>query len=123
MGARLRALLRAVRAIARAAVLVGSRRRVARVLADEVIGEERDVLWPLAQGGDAEGHDVEAVEEILAELTGRDHGRQIAMGRADDPHVALAGALPSHRANVAVLQDAQELRLHRERHLAYLVEK
>ena len=74
-------------------------------------------------GGHAQRDDVEAVEEVLAERARRDHRLEVAVGRADDADVDLARALAADRAHLAVLQDAQELGLHAERHLADLVEE
>jgi hypothetical protein len=45
------------------------------------------------------------------------------MGGADNAHVDLAHALTSHRTHLPVLKHSKKLGLHRERHLADLVEQ
>ena len=47
----------------------------------EMAGQQRDVLAPLAQRRHPDRHDVEPVEQILAEPAGRDLGRQVAVRR------------------------------------------
>ena len=49
---------------------------VSRVAAEEVVDEQRDVLAALAERRDRDPHDVEAVEEVLAEAAGGDLGRR-----------------------------------------------
>ena len=89
----------------------------------EVAREDRDVLGPLAQRRDAELHDVEPVVEILAEPARAHELLQVAVGRREDAHVHVPHPLLAHRPHLALLQDAQELRLRRRRELAHLVEQ
>ena len=42
---------------------------------EEVLGEQRDVVAPLAQGRDGDGQDLQAEIEILAKLAGLDQVR------------------------------------------------
>ena len=49
--------------------------------------------------------------------------RQIAVGRRHDPGVDLDRAFGTHTADFALLKGAQQLRLHRRRHLANFVQK
>ena len=51
-----------------------------RNLADEIVNEVGDVFAAFGQTGDAQGHDVEAVEEIFAEAALRHVAFQIAGG-------------------------------------------
>jgi len=53
----------------------------------QVIDEQRYVLAPVAQRDELDGHDVEAVVEVLAELPGRDRLSQITVGGGDDAYV------------------------------------
>ena len=50
------------------------------------------VLLPLAQRRQRQRHDVEPVEEVLAELAPRDGAPEVAMGGRDDPHVDPDGS-------------------------------
>ena len=61
-----------------------------RILGDEVLDEQRDVLAPLAQRRQRDRDDVDAVEEILAERSRLDRLGEIAVRGGDDAHVDLA---------------------------------
>ena len=93
------------------------------VFRDEVAGEQRDVFAPLAQGGQLEGDDVEAVVQVLTKGPGLDGLLQVPVRRRDDAHVNADGARAADALELALLQDAQQLRLHGRRHLADLVEE
>ena len=89
----------------------------------EHLGEARDLAGARAQRRDREHARVQAEEQILPEALLDDALLEIAVGRGDDAHVDLAlggGADATHRV---ILEDAQELRLHRHRELADLVEE
>ena len=58
-----------------------------RVALEEVLGEERDVLAALAQRRHADGEDLEAVVEVLAEAPLGDLLLEVAVRRRDDAHV------------------------------------
>ena len=53
----------------------------------EAIGDERDVVAAVAQRGDLDGDDAEAVIEVLSEVARRRVGREVTVGGGDDPHV------------------------------------
>ena len=67
--------------------------------------------------------DVDAVEEVLAEAPLLDLGLEVAVGRGDDARVERQLLVAADRADRALLQGAQQLRLHAQRHLADLVEE
>ncbi len=92
-------------------------------LRDEVVGQQRDVLAPLAQRRDVDRHDVQPVEEVLAERPGAHLGQQVAVGRRDQADVDLDGLDAAHALELRLLQDAQQLHLHLDRDLADLVEE
>ncbi len=60
-------------------------------LGEEFAGEEGDVLFALAQGRDVEGDDVEAVEEVLAEVAAGDLLFEVFVGSGDDADVDVCG--------------------------------
>ena len=78
---------------------------------------------PLAQGRKVDLEDREPVEEVLAELALRDRPREVAVRGRDDAHVGLQHLRPAEPLELALLEDAQELRLHGRAHLAHLVEE
>src|SRR5262249_25559651 len=78
---------------------------------------------PLAQGWHADGHHLEAEEEVLAEAPGGELGLQIAVGGRDHADVDLDRLRCTDASNLPLLQDAQELYLHLGADLADLVEE
>ncbi len=85
--------------------------------------QRRQVLTALAQRGHFDREHVEAVEQILAELALGDAGLQVAVGRGHHAHVAADGLVATDALEAAFLQHAQQLHLHRQAHVADLVEQ
>src|SRR5512135_226499 len=81
------------------------------VAPQEEIDQERDVLTPLAQGGQVDRDDVEAIVQVLAEPAGVDLVEQVAVGRGDDPGIDLDGTDVADALELALLQDAEQLDL------------
>ena len=96
---------------------------VAGELDDEVLDEGREVLEAAAQRRELDRDDVEAVEEVLAELVPLDGVLEVEVGGRDDLRVGLDGLRPADALELLVLDDAQELGLDAERGLADLVEE
>ena len=92
-------------------------------IAHEGRREIRNVLAALAQRRQVHLDDVEAVVEIAAEPAGGDLGAQIAVGRGDHVDVDAARLERADALDLAELEHAQQLRLHRQRQLADLVEE
>ena len=74
-------------------------------------------------GRQADRHDVQAVEQILAELALADRLAQVAMGGGDDAHIGLDGHPAAHGGELALLQHAQQPGLGIQRHVADLVQE
>jgi hypothetical protein len=92
-------------------------------LAHEVLDECGNVLAPLAERRHVDRHDVEPIVEVLAERALAHGAPQIHVGRRQDPHIDRHGAHPAQPLDLALLQDAQELRLQVEPQGADLVEE
>ena len=92
-------------------------------LREEVLGEEADVLLALAQWWDVDAHDVEPVEEILAEGAVLDFFFEAFVRRGEDADVGLEGLVAADAGELAALEDAEELALHLEGHVPDLVEE
>ncbi len=60
-------------------------------LGEEFAGEERDVFLAIAQRRDVEGDDVEAVEEVFAEVAAGDLLFEVLVGGGDDAGVDVDG--------------------------------
>src|SRR2546428_100258 len=89
----------------------------------EMVHKGRNVFFAIPQGWQINGDDVDAVEKIFAERTFSDEPAQTAVCRRDDTHVHANGVLPTHRAELALLEGPQELALHADAHVADLVEQ
>jgi hypothetical protein len=96
---------------------------VTGVAPDEMQDQRRDILGPLSQRWDQDGKDVEAIEQILAEVAGSDLLFQIAVGGGDEAQVDADGAGSSHALELQILEDPQELRLQLGRDLSDFVEE
>src|SRR5437870_4537065 len=89
----------------------------------EMARQSRDVLAPLPQGWQGDLDDPEAVVEILAELLPGDLLGQSGVGRREHAHVDRDPAAPAHALDLTLLEDPQELRLQRQRHVSDLVQE
>src|SRR5262249_53080164 len=94
----------------------------ARGRLDEVLRQQRDVFAAIAQRRGLDREDVEPVEEIAPEASRLVPRREVAVRGGDDPHIAPPRPGLADALELLLLEDVQELGLHRERHLADLVE-
>src|SRR5690606_22248460 len=90
---------------------------------EEMLREQEHVVAARAERRDVDAHDVDPVEQVLAETLLRDLLVEIAVRRGDDARVELELLRRPERANLALLQGAQDLRLHAHGHLADFVEE
>src|SRR5436190_377979 len=63
------------------------------VTAQEVLGEERDVLAPVTQRRQQDRHDLQAIEKVLAKRAALHQLLEIAVGRRDHAYVDLGPLL------------------------------
>ena len=77
----------------------------------------------VAEGGEDDGEDGEAVEQVVAEAAGGDHRGEVAVGGGDPPDVGADGLAAADAFEAALLHDAQELGLEGGGELADLVEE
>src|SRR5438105_3210197 len=94
-----------------------------RHLPVEMLDQPDDVLLALAQRRDAQRRDRHTVEQILAKTTGSDCRTEIPVGRGDQLELNVTRLARPERIEFASFEDAEEVWLHVERHLADLVEK
>jgi hypothetical protein len=94
-----------------------------RELRQEMIGEERDVLRPLAQGRDRDVDHGDPVVEIGAEGPASHRLPEVAVRGRDEADVHPPEAAVADPAEVLELEHAQELRLKRQAELADLVDE
>src|SRR3989442_4882538 len=93
------------------------------VRAQEVPGEDGDVLASLAERRQHDGDHAQPVEEIFSEPAGPRERREILVGRRDDPDVHLEAVRAAYSPDLALLEDAQELGLPPGADLSRLVEE
>src|SRR6185312_10976150 len=109
--------LRRYRQARRDAAALGAR------VAHELQRQRHDLAGALAQRRDHERDAVEPIVEILTERAARHLGVEVAVGRGDEAHVDRQRRQAADAQHLALLDDAQELDLDRQRQLADLVEE
>src|SRR6266571_1536463 len=82
-----------------------------------------DVLLTLAQGRHADGDDLEPEVEVVAEPAATDQVLQVGVGRGQHAHVDAQLTAAAHAHELSLLQNAQELGLREQIHVADLVEE
>src|SRR5687767_8708015 len=93
------------------------------VLLAEVLGEDGDLLGAVAERGNEDVDDVEAIVEVLAEAALGHRALEVLVGGGDHADVDLDVAAGAQAGELAILQDVQELGLQGQGHLADLVEE
>ena len=93
------------------------------VFLGEMVGQRQDVARPLAQGRQAQMHDVQAVEQVFAERTLAHRIAEIAVRGRDDPQIDLDRLRAADPVDHPLLQGAQQLGLQPDVHLGDLVEQ
>ena len=88
-----------------------------------MLDERRDLLAPLAQRRQLQRHDVQAVEEVLAEPALGDELLEVGVGGGDDADVDLDRLRLAERVDLVRFEEAQQLRLHVEPDIGDLVEE
>src|SRR5205823_2947908 len=73
--------------------------------------EQRNVRAPLAERGQVDVHDVQAVEEVVAERAGADGGSEVRIGRRDQSEIAPDQVPAPDPPELPLLQDPQQLGL------------
>ncbi len=91
--------------------------------AQQELGEVGDVFQAVAQRRHVDGHDVEAVVQVFAEVAPLDGFLQVAVGGGDDAHPHFQGLGAADPFKLTFLQHAQQLGLERGRDFADFVEE
>ena len=81
------------------------------------------IIEALAERGQTKSHALQPVEEVLPKLALGDHLLEVLVGRGDDAHVDADRLDAADPLDLALLERAQDLHLHAERHVADLVEE
>ena len=86
-------------------------------------GERRDVVLPLAQRRQAHAHDVEAMQEVLAEEPQPHALLEILVRGGDHADIRLLRSVAADAVVLAVGEHAQQAHLQVGRHVADLVQE
>ena len=92
-------------------------------LGEELFDEERDVFLAVAEGRNEEGDDIEAIEEVFAEVAVGDFFFEIFIGGGDDADVDVDGVGGADGEEALFVEGAEDLGLGFEAHVADLVEE
>ena len=90
---------------------------------EKVRDQHGDVVATIAQGRQAQIHDIQAVIQVFAEGAMLYHGGQVAIGCGQDARLDRNAVRGADRPDFAFLQCPQQLGLQFEREFANLVEK
>src|SRR5438445_5911690 len=94
-----------------------------RVTIDEVVDENRNVLFAFAQRRQFNWKNVEPVKKIAAKRTGRDRGVKIAIGRGNHAHVAAQHLGSANPFKLAFLQNTEQRDLRFQGEIAHFIEE
>ena len=78
----------------------------------KMIDQQGDILFPLPQGRQMNGDDVDPIKKILAHPALPHQSGQVLVGGGDDADAGLAHALPAHRQVTLAFDHPQQLHLH-----------
>jgi hypothetical protein len=87
------------------------------------LGEGPQVLWALSKWRDDNLDDAQPVKQVAAEPTFRHLLDKIAVSRGDHANVYRPQPIPADAPDLSLLENAEELHLHRQRDFAYFVEQ
>ena len=90
---------------------------------DEMLREHQDVVGAFAKRRNRDRKHRQPEVQVFAELTRRDGGLQMPIGRRDDADVHLQRDRAADALEPLFLQGPQDLRLQRQRQIADFVEK
>src|SRR5262249_41671272 len=88
------------------------------VFLQEKLHEQRDVFQAFGKRRNANLDRTEAIVEVFAEFSAENFGAEIAVGGGDETDVDLADFRRTDSLDFAILNDTQQLGLHRERGFA-----
>ena len=94
-----------------------------RIVLEEMGGDLRNVFRMILERRRIDAHDIDAVVEILAEFALGDHLAEILMGGEDEAGPQRDEAVAAQAAELALLQNAQELDLGVEAEFADFVQE
>ena len=88
-----------------------------------MVRQQQHILRPLAEGGQCEGHDIQAIEQVFAETAGPHFGLEVAVGRGDQSNIRLSLSCFAKSFVRAVIEEPQKTRLRIRREVADFIEE
>ena len=91
-------------------------------LSEELGGQKRHILNPIAQGRKFERKHAEAEVQVFAQPTLADGAPRLTVGRSQDSHIDWNLLDPAQTPDLFLFQHPEKFGLHFRAHLRYLVE-
>ena len=85
--------------------------------------QQRNILSPFAQRRQLDGNDAQSIVQVFAKFSRGDGLVQVLVRGRDHAHIHFGLFVRPDGTDFALLQDAEQLHLHREAHVSDLVEK
>ncbi len=102
---------------------LGLHAQLPRALLQEVAREHGHIFVALAQRGQAQADDVEAVEQVFAKPPLQDALFQVLVGGGNHAHMGLHSGMAAHAVELPVRQNAQQACLQIKRHVANFIQE
>lgn len=90
---------------------------------EEVAKEQWQILFTISQGREPQFHHADPEEQVLAERLCRHHGPQVPVGGGDDSNIQLTPGGGADALHLLVLDNAKQLRLRRQTHVADFIQQ
>src|SRR6185437_2592220 len=89
----------------------------------EFLDQERDVFLAITERRHKKRNNVEAIEEVLAEVAARNLLFKVLVGSGDDADVDVDGLRSPHGKEALLVECAEDAGLRLEAHVAHLVQE
>ena len=94
-----------------------------RMVAKNMFNQERKIFQPFTQRRDMDRNNIDAIIKILPQRTTSQGKGEVDIRRRNDTHINLDFPISAKPLNFSLLEDSQELDLHRESNALDLVQK
>src|SRR5438270_13870386 len=92
-------------------------------LPQKVVRQRGNIFSAIAQRGNVEGNDIQAIKKVLPECPAGDFLFKVLISRGDDAHVNVRSDVGAYAFETLLLQDAEHFRLRAQAHIADLIQK
>ena len=88
-----------------------------------MLGQNLNILTPLAQGRQAQTNHIQTVKQVLAKHAFFDALLKVLVGGGNDAHIGFDGAVSAHTVEMTIGQNTQQTRLQIKRHVTNFVQE